>query len=150
MKNMMTEIARAEALTYILNKLDNGVEMLALESASRSEVLFINSLEFALFVESSSLEKLSKIMRIGKHGVELRAVKYEVSRSVEVLAFINKGTMSSKAKRTAGWQVGEEQIAEMLGGKRTGNEAHHSADVTIIRNGKKMMVEVKNCEGRLY
>ena len=30
MKNMMTEAARMEALTYILNKLDNGVEMFAL------------------------------------------------------------------------------------------------------------------------
>lgn len=150
MKNMMTEAARMEALTYILNKLDNGVEMFALESASRCEVLFINSLEFAIFVESASIEKLSKIMRIGKNGVELRAVKYEASRSAEVLAFIGKGTMASKAKRMAGWQVGEEQIAAMLGGKRTGNEAHHAADVTIIRNGKTMMVEVKNCEGRLY
>lgn len=150
MKNMMTETARMEALSYILGKLDNGVEMFALESASRTEVLFINSLEFAIFVESASIEKLSKIMRIGKNGVELRAVKYEASRSTEVLAFINKGTMASKAKRMAGWQVGEEQIAAMLGGKRTGNENGHAADVEVFHNGKRMKVEVKNCEGRLY
>jgi hypothetical protein len=150
MKNMMTEAARMEALTYILKKLDNGVEMFALESASFAEVLFINSLEFAIFVESASIEKLSKIMRFHKKGVELRAVKYEATRSPEVLAFINKGTLSSKAKRSADWQFGEEQIAEMLEGKRTGNEAHHAADVTVIHNGKEMRIEVKNCCGRLY
>ena len=150
MKNMMTETARMEALTYILKKLDNGVEMFALESASRSEVLFINSLEFALFVESSSLERLNKIMRIGKRGVELRAVKYEASRTVDVLAFINKGTMASKAKRQGDWQEGERQVAAFLNAKRMGNIPGHVADVLLEINGKEMWIEIKNCEGRLY
>ena len=150
MKNMMTEAARMEALTYILNKLDNGVEMFALESASRTEVLFINSLEFAIFVESSSLERLNKIMRIGKHGVELRAVKYEASRTVDVLAFINKGTMASKAKRQGDWQEGERQVAAFLNAKRMGNIPGHVADILLEINGKEMWIEIKNCEGRLY
>lgn len=150
MKNMMTEAARMEALTYILNKLDDGVEMFALESASRTEVLFINSLEFAIFVESSSLERLNKIMRIGKRGVELRAVKYEASHTVDVLAFINKGTMASKAKRQGDWQEGERQVAAFLNAKRMGNIPGHVADVLLEINGKEMWIEIKNCEGRLY
>lgn len=150
MKNMMTEAARMEALNYILYKLDKGVEMFALESASRCEVLFINSLEFAIFVESSSLERLNKIMRIGKRGVELRAVKYEASRTVDVLAFINKGTMASKAKRQGDWQEGERQVAAFLNAKRMGNIPGHVADVLLEINGKEMWIEIKNCEGRLY
>lgn len=147
----MTEFARTSALRYILEKLDNGVEMFVLESGSKAEALCINSLEFALYVEQSSLTRLDKIMRLTDKGVELRKVVYESSKSVDVLAFVRKGTMIVKPVRAGGWQDGENDIAKVLGGIRTGNQPGHKADVKIERaNGQTLWLEIKNCEGRLY
>lgn len=147
----MTEYARTSALNYILEKLDNGVEMFVLESGSKVEALCINSLEFALYVEQASLARLDKIMRLTDKGVELRKVVYESSRSVDVLAFVRKGTMIVKPVRTGSWQDGENDIAKVLGGIRTGNKPGHKADVKVERaNGKTLLLEIKNCEGRLY
>ena len=147
----MTEFARASALRYILEKLDDGVEMFVLESGSKVEALCINSLEFALYVEQASLARLDKIMRLTSNGVELRKVVYESSRSADVLAFVKKGMMIVKPARAGGWQDGENDIAKVLGGIRTGNQPRHKADVKIERaNGQTLWLEIKNCEGRLY
>jgi hypothetical protein len=147
----MTESARTAVLNYILKKLDNGVEMFILESASRTEALCINTLEFALYVEQASLTRLDKIMRVNKDGVELRKVVYESSHSTDVLTFVKKGLMISKPIRLGSWQDGEKEISEVLRGIRTGNKAGHKADTEIHRtHGKTLMIEIKNCEGRLY
>ena len=147
----MTESARIEVLNYILEKLDNGVEMFVLESASRTEALCINTLELALYVEQASLTRLDKVMRVNKGGVELRKVVYESSRSMDVLTLVKKGLMISKPARVGSWQDGEEAISEVLRGVRTGNKAGHKADAEVRRTcGKTLLIEIKNCEGRLY
>ena len=59
--------------------------------------------------------------------------------------------MSVKPARTGSWQDGENDIAKVLGGIRTGNKPGHKADVKVERaNGKTLLLEIKNCEGRLY
>ena len=147
----MTENARTAALRYILEKLDNGVEMFVLESGSKVEALCINTLELAIFVESAPLARLDKIMRLNRNGVELRKVVYESSRSGEVLALVRRGTMIQKPFRSGSWQDGEKAIAEALKGFRTGNVSGHKADAEVQRtHGKTLLIEIKNCEGRLY
>lgn len=147
----MTETARISALTYIKEKIENGVEMFMLESASHTEVLCVNALTLADFVETASLTRLDKIMRLNKGGVELRKVVYEASRSVEVLALVRRGTLIVKPYTAGNWQEGEKVMAAIVGGVRTGNEPKHVADLEIVKpNGKTIKVEVKNCEGRLY
>lgn len=147
----MTEEARSAALAYILGKLDDGVEMFVLESGSKVEALCINTLELALYVEQASLARLDKIMRLNREGVELRRVVYESSHSGEVLALVRRGTMIRKPFRSGSWQDGEKDIAEVLKGFRTGNMNGHKADAEVQRmNGKTLLIEIKNCEGRLY
>lgn len=151
MSYKMTESARAAVLNYILGKLDDGVEMFVLESGSKVEALCINTLEFALYVEQASLTRLDKIMRVNKNGVELRKVVYESSHSTDILTFVKKGLMISKPIRLGSWQDGEKEISEVLRGIRAGNKAGHKADTEIHRvYGKTLMIEIKNCEGRLY
>lgn len=147
--NKMNENARAAALSYVLNKLNNDVEYFALESASKTEMLMIETVKFAAYIERATLSELNKIMGVKAEGVELRAVKYEVTRTLSVRQFTARGTMIPKA-RTANWQDGENAMADALGGVRSGDERGHIADALVEIGGRLVWVEIKNAEGRLY
>ena len=64
MANKMNENARFSAMAYVINKVNNGVEWFALESASREAIILFRSRDFVNFITSASLEELDKIMRI--------------------------------------------------------------------------------------
>lgn len=145
----MTEINRAAALSYVLNKLENDVEYFALESATKTEMLIIETVKLAAYIETATLSELDKIMGVKAEGVELRAVKYELTRTLTVKQFIARGVMVPKA-RTANWQAGEIAMADALGGVRSGDERGHVADALVEINGRLTWVEIKNAEGRLY
>ena len=151
-KYAMTETARRAVIAYLMAKLDNEVEMLMLESASRSEVLCINTLDFALYVEEMSLDNLSKVMRVTGAGVELRAVKYETSSTPAIKALLRRSQMMPKSRRVTDWEDGEQAIADLLGGERTGADRGHAADVAVSLKigGKNLQIEIKHTEGRLY
>jgi len=148
----MTETARRAVIAYLMAKLDNEVEMLMLESASRSEVLCINTLDFAFYVEEMSLDNLSKVMRVTGAGVELRAVKYEASSTPAIKALLRRSQMMPKSRRVTDWEDGEQAIADLLGGERTGGNKGHAADVIVSLKigGKNLQIETKHTEGRLY
>ena len=145
----MNEVNRAAALSYVLNKLENEVEYFALESASKTEMLIIETVKFAAYIERATLAELDKIMGVKAEGVELRAVKYEMTRTLSVKQFTARGVMMPKA-RTANWQAGENAMADALGGVRSGDERGHVADALVDIGGRLVWVEIKNCEGRLY
>ena len=145
----MTEANRAAALSYVLNKLENEVEYFALESASKTEMLVIETVKFAAYIERATLSELDKIMGVKAEGVELRAVKYELTRTLTVKQFIACGVMIPKAC-TANWQAGETAMANALGGVRSGDERGHVADALVEIGGRLVWVEIKNAEGRLY
>lgn len=145
----MNESNRAAALSYVLSKLDNKVEYFALESASKAEMLVIETVKFAAYIQRATLAELDKIMRVKGDGVELRAVKYEITRTLSVKQFTARGFMMPKA-RTANWQAGENAMANALGGIRSGDEHNHIADALVEIGGRLAWVEIKNCEGRLY
>lgn len=145
----MTEANRAAALSYVLSKLDNDVEYFALESASKTEMLMIETVKFAAYIERATLSELDKIMGVKAEGVELRAVKYEVTRTLSVKQFAARGVMIPKA-RTANWQAGETAMTDALGGVRSGDERGHIADALVEIGGRLVWVEIKNAEGRLY
>lgn len=145
----MNEANRAAALSYVLNKLENEVEYFALESASKTEMLVIETVKFAAYIEHATLSELDKIMGVKSEGVELRAVKYEMTRTLSVKQFTARGVMIPKA-RTTNWQAGETAMASTLGGVRSGDERGHVADALIEIGGRLVWVEIKNCEGRLY
>jgi hypothetical protein len=151
-KYAMTETARRAVIAYLMAKLDNEVEMMMLESASRSEVLCINTLDFALYVEEMSLDNLSKVMRVTGAGVELRAVKYEASSTPAIKALLRRSQMMPKSRRVTDWEDGEQAIADLLGGERTGGNKGHAADVIVSlkMGGKNLHIEIKHTEGRLY
>ena len=147
----MTEESRSAALRYIYDKIENGVEVFMFESASHVEVLCLNALTFAEYVQTAALENLDKVMRLNKGGVELRKVVYESTRSIAVKALVRRGTMIVKEYTAGNWQAGEEAIAAATGGKRTGNIRGHHADLILVAvDGRKIGIEIKNCEGRLY
>lgn len=145
----MNEINRAAALSYVLDKLENDVEYFALESASKTEMLVIETVKFAAYIERATLSELDKIMGVKSEGVELRAVKYEMTRTLSVKQFTARGVMMPKA-HTSNWQDGEEAIATALGGVRSGDERGHIGDALVEIGGRLVWVEIKNCEGRLY
>lgn len=145
----MTENNRAAALSYVLNKLDNNVEFFALESATKTEMLVIETVKFAAYIQRATLAELDKIMRVKGEGVELRAVKYEITRTLSVKQFTARGVMMPKV-RTTDWQAGETAMADALGGIRSGDEHNHIADALVEIGGRLAWVEIKNCEGRLY
>ena len=150
MANKMNESARLQAMAYVVNKVNNGVEWFALESASREAIILFRSRDFVNFITSASLEELDKIMRVKAAGVDLRAVKYEATSNLVVRRFMNKvhARLMIKAHRVGNWEEGEKEIAEILAGVRTGSN-HGNAHVADVEfSGGK--VEVKNCEGRLY
>lgn len=150
MANKMNENARVSVMAYVINKVNNGVEWFALESASKEAIILFRSRDFVNFITSASLEELDKIMRIFGAGVELRAVKYEATSNLIVKKFMNKvhARMMIKEKRVGNWEDGEKEVAEILAGVRTGSNHgnEHVADVEFI-GGK---VEVKCREGRMY
>ena len=145
----MTEKNRIEALSYVLNKLGNDVEYFAIESASKTEFLMIETVKFAAYIEHATLSELDKIIGVIAEGVELRAVKYEMTRTLSVKQFTAKGVMMPKA-RTTNWQDGEKAIASALGGIRSGDEHGHIGDALVEIGGRLVWVEIKNAEGRLY
>lgn len=145
----MTEANRAAALSYVLQKLENDVEFFALESASKTEMLVIETVKFAAYIEHATLSELDKIMGVKTEGVELRAVKYEMTRTLSVKQFTARGVMMPKA-RTTNWQDGENAIAAALGGVRSGDERGHVGDALVEIGGRLVWVEIKNAEGRLY
>jgi hypothetical protein len=145
----MTETTRAAALSYVMNKLDNDVEYFILESASKTEMLVIETIKFAAYIERATLSELDKIMGVKAEGVELRAVKYEMTRTLSVKQFTARGVMIPKA-RTTNWQAGETAMTDAFGGIRSGDERGHIADALIEIGGRLVWAEIKNCEGRLY
>lgn len=147
--NKMTETNRAAALSYVLQKLENDVEYFALESASKTEMLVIETVKFAAYIERATLSELDKIMGVKSEGVELRAVKYEMTRTLSVKQFTARGVMMPKA-HTTNWQAGETAMASALGGVRSGDERGHIGDALVEIGGRLAWVEIKNCEGRLY
>ena len=147
--NKMNETTRAAALSYVLQKLENDVEYFALESASKTEMLIIETVKFAAYIERATLSELDKIMGVKSEGVGLRAVKYEMTRTLSVKQFTARGVMMPKA-HTTNWQAGETAMASALGGVRSGDERGHVADALVEIGGRLVWVEIKNCEGRLY
>lgn len=145
----MNEINRAAALSYVLQKLENDVEYFALESATKTEMLVIETVKLAAYIETATLSELDKIMGVKAEGVELRAVKYEMTRTLSVKQFTARGVMMPKA-HTSNWQDGEEAIAAALGGVRSGDERGHIGDALVEIGGRLVWVEIKNAEGRLY
>jgi hypothetical protein len=145
----MNENSRAAALLYVLGKLENEVEYFALESASKTEFLMIETAKFAAYIERATLSELDKLMGVKAEGVELRAVKYEMTRTLSVKQLIARGVMLPKA-RTTNWQAGETAISDALDGVRSGDERRHIADALVEIGGRMVWVEIKNSEGRLY
>lgn len=145
----MNESNRAAALSYVLQKLENEVEYFALESASKTEFLMVETVKFAAYIERATLSELDKIMGVKAEGVELRAVKYEMTRTLSVKQFTARGVMMPKV-RTSNWQDGEDAIAAALGGVRSGDERGHIGDALVEIGGRLVWVEIKNSEGRLY
>lgn len=145
----MTESNRTAALAYVLGKFENDVEFFALESATKTEFLLIETVKFAAYIERATLSELDKIMGVKMEGVELRAVKYEVTRTLSVKQFTARGVMIPKA-RTTNWQAGENAMTDALHGARSGDEQGHIADALVEINGRLVWVEIKNSEGRLY
>jgi hypothetical protein len=149
MKNHINETARTLALAYIMEKMNNGVEMFALESATKESFLLIESAKFYAYIASVEIETLDKLVRVKGEGVQLRKVNYEAPKFLPVRKFTNCGKMVTKVA-TSNWQDGEEAIASALCGVRSGDEKNHVADALIEINNRLMWVEIKNCEGRLY
>lgn len=149
MKNHINETARTLALAYIMEKMNNGVEMFALESASKEAFLLVESARFYAYIASVEIEILDKLIRVKGEGVQLRKVNYEAPKFLPVRKFTNCGKMVSKAV-TSNWQDGEKAIANALCGVRSGDEKNHIADALIEINSRLVWVEIKNCEGRLY
>ena len=149
MKNHINETARALALAYIMDKMNNGVEMFALESASKEAFLLIESARLYAYIANVEIETLDKLVRVKGEGVQLRKVNYEAPKFLPIRKFTNNGKMIAKAI-TSNWQDGEQAMASALCGVRSGDEKNHIADALIEVNNRLVWVEIKNCEGRLY
>lgn len=140
-------IIRETADKYITTKIRHHVKYFALESASKSAVWVIKSMDLREIVRTVSDEKLCKLFRVTGCEVHLCKQTYEATRVFEIASIVKKyGVILNKEKREGNYNEGEMQVADIFEGEHTGSEKGHWKDVRANIGGKTCGIEVK-CVG---